>query len=598
MKKIVYAVFIICFCFFAFNSIKTVSAEGASTLYYSFLDSNTQKYYDALEKMAHENMFVDNRKLDLVSEGVVSSEDIKQYSYGSTKINNHFELAKKAFFLDHEEVFYIDEAKLGLHIYINEKNEYVCSMGSVIFEEAYVDGVTLENVKELIKDYNTTVNNLVKEAKKLTTVQEMVDYVAKDNDQKTIKACLDELNINNYLYEYNNIIDEKYEKSLMNIYVVDGISYIVGTNETTENLKASEYHFSTPYYELNNIVSNFPIILENVDEAVEGVTFASKKIDSNLEAEGLLIEETFDMHFYVNNYLTSKLTKSQSILLPYPEGYGYQHSNIEYVVTVKGLSESEYVEAQHVATPIGIVVELDKSASVKVAAKTRIEENKNFSFIVLTNIGGSVTLDTISVIEENKNLKFTINADYGYIIDQILVDGQSMEFSSKNSVNYSINYEEIVDGSIVQILFIDKDFENVDHKHIEYTKQELNVEISGKPYVYTGKNTILTASTNAVGEVTYEWYKDGKAIEGSNSRHLIIMGMQESDRGNYSVKITSSSGYCVSQQVSEDFLLLDTVDVEQEPLPYVIIFSVLVLLIFGAYVIIDNATHDYSKDDK
>ena len=284
--------------------------------------------------------------------------------------------------------------------------------------------------------------------------------------------------------------------------------------------------------------------------------------------------------------------------MPYPEGYGYQHSNIEYIVNAKGIDESEYVEVQHVATPIGIVVDLDKSASVKVAAKVRTEENKNYSFIVLTNIGGNVSLDTISVIEENKNLKFTINADYGYVIDQILVNGKSMEFNSKNSVNYSINYEEIFDGSIVQILFLDKDFENENHKHIEYTKQDLNVEISGKPYVYTGKNTILTAITNAVGEVTYEWYKDGKPIEGSNSRHLIIMGMQESDRGNYSVKITSSSGYCVSQQVSEDFLLLDTVDVEQEPLPYVIIFSVLVLLIFGAYVIIDNATHEYSRDDK
>ena len=74
MKKIVYTLFIICFCFFAFNSIKKVSAESSSTQYYSFLDSSTQKYYDALEKMAHENMFAENKNLDLVSEGVVSSK--------------------------------------------------------------------------------------------------------------------------------------------------------------------------------------------------------------------------------------------------------------------------------------------------------------------------------------------------------------------------------------------------------------------------------------------------------------------------------------------------------------------------------------------
>ncbi|MBQ2892072.1 MAG: immunoglobulin domain-containing protein [Bacilli bacterium] len=598
MKKIVYTLFVICISFLAFCSVKTISAENSSVLYYSYLDTEAQKYYDALVKMEHENMFAENKSLDLISEGVVTCKDIEEYSYGSTKINSCFEIAKKAFFLDHEEVFYLDETKISLRIYINEKDEYVCMMGSEVFEEAFIEGITVETIKATIKEHEEKVKDIVRSAKALETIKEKIDFVTTNNDPKTIKACLDSLDIINYLYEYNEIANGIYQKHLVNLYVVEGISYVVNTHETADVLKNSDYHFSTPYYELNNITTSFPIILENYNDAVDNTVFASKKTNTTAAVEGILVEETYDMYFFVNGEICNELDKKQSILMPYPEGFGYQHSNIEYVVTTKALEDAQYVETPCVATPLGIVIELDKSSNVIISAKVRIEDIKDRGFIIITDIGGTTTLDTISFIEENKNLKFEISADLGYVIDQILVDGKSMKFSKKNNTEYSINYEEIRDGSIVQILFVDRDFDKNEYKHIEYKKQELTVEISGKPYVYTGKNAMLTASTNAVGDVTYEWFKDGKAIEGSNSKHLIIMGMEASDRGNYSVKVTSSGGYCVSEQISDDFLLLDTVNTDANPLPYLIIFSVFVLLVFAGYVIIDNATHSYSKDDE
>ena len=86
MKKIIYTMFIMIICFSAFCSIKKVNAESQSIDYYTYLDSKSQKYYDALEKMAYEDMFFKNRFLDLVKEEIVTTEDIEQYVYG----NNFF----------------------------------------------------------------------------------------------------------------------------------------------------------------------------------------------------------------------------------------------------------------------------------------------------------------------------------------------------------------------------------------------------------------------------------------------------------------------------------------------------------------------------
>ena len=72
MKKIIYTMFIMIICFSAFCSIKKVNAESQSIDYYTYLDSKSQKYYDALEKMAYEDMFFKNRFLDLVKEEIIT----------------------------------------------------------------------------------------------------------------------------------------------------------------------------------------------------------------------------------------------------------------------------------------------------------------------------------------------------------------------------------------------------------------------------------------------------------------------------------------------------------------------------------------------
>ena len=114
----------------------------------------------------------------------------------------------------------------------------------------------------------------------------------------------------------------------------------------------------------------------------------------------------------------------------------------------------------------------------------------------------------------------------------------------------------------------------------------------------TGKSVVLTASTNATGNVTYQWYKNGEVIEGSNSKHLIIVGMSDEQAGEYSVKVVSSNNYCVSEAVSESFTVVNSVNLDTDPIPFIVIFSAIILLAFVAYAIIDNATHDYSKGEK
>ena len=59
-------------------------------------------------------------------------------------------------------------------------------------------------------------------------------------------------------------------------------------------------------------------------------------------------------------------------------------------------------------------------------------------------------------------------------------------------------------------------------------------------------------SVTAVGDepLTYQWHKDGSAIEGATSPTLALNAMSPSDTGDYTVRVTNTGGQTESAVVT------------------------------------------------
>lgn len=78
--------------------------------------------------------------------------------------------------------------------------------------------------------------------------------------------------------------------------------------------------------------------------------------------------------------------------------------------------------------------------------------------------------------------------------------------------------------------------------------------------VYTAKQTVVLNTSSTIGlsvedgaasPAKYQWFHDGKAISGATQRTLSVYAGKESDRGVYSVQITSAAGTVKTAEICE-----------------------------------------------
>lgn len=70
---------------------------------------------------------------------------------------------------------------------------------------------------------------------------------------------------------------------------------------------------------------------------------------------------------------------------------------------------------------------------------------------------------------------------------------------------------------------------------------ELSVSIQGPKYIAIGADGILQANvTYASGDVSYQWFKDGAAIDGAVDQELMVVDALESDSGVYTVEVSDA----------------------------------------------------------
>ena len=192
MKKIMYSFFVFILLLFCSTNLMKVNASANSYYHYVGLTSSEKSYYNALEYMYNSKMFYENKTLDLVSSNFISQDTVHEFLLGSNDIYIDFENAKKAFFLDYEEIFYVDEERLSISIYQDESEQIFVEIGSGIFE-SYLN-INVNGLEQAIKDYDLMLQPITKAASKLDTLEEQISYILNndvlDTPQK-IKSVLD-----------------------------------------------------------------------------------------------------------------------------------------------------------------------------------------------------------------------------------------------------------------------------------------------------------------------------------------------------------------------------------------------------------------------
>lgn len=150
------------------------SATTNSGAYYSRLDSQAQKFYDAILDMYNRgSLKTGTVEYDLIDRDVVSAMDAQNYIDGDASLESSFEAARSAFCMEHN-VFYVDFSKFELSIGVKD-NKYVVTMGAGRNSDYYAAGFSSERqIEALVEEYNTDLSALVNIAREGETVAEKI----------------------------------------------------------------------------------------------------------------------------------------------------------------------------------------------------------------------------------------------------------------------------------------------------------------------------------------------------------------------------------------------------------------------------------------
>ncbi len=170
------------------------ASENVSTRYfYDQLDEVSKEFYDAMYNMYVQGIFKVDGDYDLVENGHVTQEQLKEFAKGDKSLLYSMGAARDAFYYDHPEVFYVDFDYLSMRVTTDSSGKYFASLGkgrsdtylrkgfkkageelNEELEETYIDDA-INEVDNIVNDIIENVPTTVEEGKNLTV--EQIKYV-------------------------------------------------------------------------------------------------------------------------------------------------------------------------------------------------------------------------------------------------------------------------------------------------------------------------------------------------------------------------------------------------------------------------------------
>ena len=163
-------------------SAPVYAATVADGYFYQQLTSEAKVFYNAMEQMDREGVFVSGGSFDLVANGLLTSEQAEAYGYSG--LMAQYGAARDAFYADSTDLFYVDFDYLTLRVTSDSEGKYHVYLGTGRSDSYYTKGFeNEEQVKDAIAEYESEINKIVSGAQTVTAKDgnsrnaEMVKYV-------------------------------------------------------------------------------------------------------------------------------------------------------------------------------------------------------------------------------------------------------------------------------------------------------------------------------------------------------------------------------------------------------------------------------------
>ena len=390
----------------------------------------------------------------------------------------------------------------------------------------------------------------------------------------------------NIMYYFSfNLVGENSGKQ------VNAIEYAAGYESDACCYKANGFHWS---------VYAQPQLVESGDLSTEGwttsdgtdlsetksrlalvVTSPSKKQDSQmndlledaLEMEQGDVEDggfesfTYNISLTICKGVSIQTGQGVRIGIGFPEGFTYDDSmngvmfKAYHFVRDAQNNVIEVEELEVTVTPLGLII-LVKSFSpfAIVAVKGDTPVSTDRTVMVSATSGGTAYADIdgkqsnlFTLKEEDAPRTLKINAKDGYVIESVKLNGVAVELTGNNLATYNLNleYNKLDAQNVVEVKFVSaqvkaKEEERGERPVIQQLKAaEISIDENKKAVSVTeGKALTLNPSVKAYGDThKYQWYKDGELLEGKTGASLRIEKVSADDAGEYTLVVTSMSGF-------------------------------------------------------
>lgn len=287
-------------------------------------------------------------------------------------------------------------------------------------------------------------------------------------------------------------------------------------------------------------------------------------VNEQLSEGNVLKSETYNIRLLTCKQNVVSVGDSIRLSVGFPPGYGANDEGVTFkAYHFKRDKNGEIIGMEEVPctiTQYGLVI-LCKSFSpfAIVAAKDdTTEEKKSKSLLVSYTQGGKVSGDEAGIVtlKEGESKELTIQADDNYVIDAVIAGGKYQEITDKKSMKIKIDSKEVSNGDIIEAQFVTqtaaKKEEERGETAVHPNPKPASIKFPKNSISVKEKERIEIAPEITVGEGihSYQWYKDGVALEGETGKKLTIPSAAKKDAGKYSLTVTTTIGAAVVKSES------------------------------------------------
>lgn len=297
----------------------------------------------------------------------------------------------------------------------------------------------------------------------------------------------------------------------------------------------------------------------------------NEQIDSLVDAqvkEKILESATYNISLSACKTMVVKTGDKLKVRLGFPEGFGPDDEGVTFKAyhfmrdsqgNVTGVEEIGCVVTQY-----GLILTCDAFSPFMIAAVEKDEtvaEDK--TLVVTTSDGGTLSGADLAAsgivdLKAGESRTFTFTAREGYQMESLTVCGREIQITDGQSMTVTVGYDDvqsannIVNASFVARAVAQKEAQ-AGQTVVKPTAEAARITMPGSKSLSEGDT--LTIRSVVAGQAdsvqSFQWYKDGRKLEGKVGKSLTVKNVTVDAAGEYTLVVTTTVG-AVSANAESD----------------------------------------------